>query len=148
MLIHVFSVCCLPSPNQVVALHSLSGISKVSRPLRRPPCLLGNCCGWTPPPPPLLHSDLAKRGVEGRSLWRHWCTVAGSSVESVSHCCLLPRSSWRTGMSRRRWSNTGDTVRWTGSARFEPGGGCSPDRAEAGRCDTSLPEWSPWLSPW
>ncbi len=125
---------------------STTWFSKVSRQLQQLPCLLGNYCDWTPPPHPLLHSDWAKRGAEGRSLWRHWCMAAGSSVGSVSHCCLLPLPSWRTGMTQWRWSSTSDMVRrWTGTAHSEPGEGCLLGREEAGRCGTSPPGWLPWL---
>lgn len=121
-----------------VLVYHLSWLSKVSRQLQQLPCLWGSYCGWTPPPHPPLHSDWAKRGAVGTNLWRHWCMVVGSLAGSVSRLRLLLRPSRRTGRSWQRWSSTGDTVRrWTGRAHFEPGGGCSQGREEAGRCDTS-----------
>lgn len=70
-------------------------------------------------------------------------------VASVSHCCFLPRPSWRTGMSRWWWSSTDDMVtKWTGRARFELGEGCLVGREEAGTCGTALLVWWQWLLPW
>ena len=87
---------CPSSPDQVVTLNHRCLFNKVSRQLRRLPCLSGSCCDWTPPPHPLLHSDWAKRGAEGRSPWRRWCMVAGSSEGSASPRCLLLPSERQT----------------------------------------------------
>lgn len=122
-------------------------LSKVSRRLRQPPCLLASHCGSTRPPRPLRRSDSAKMGAGGRSPLRRWCTVAGSLGGSASPPCPLLQPSWGTGMSQWRWSSTGDRLRrQTGRARSEPGEGCLLGTAGADRCTFLSALW-PWLLP-
>lgn len=122
-------------------------LSKVSRRLQQPPCLLASYCGSTRPPHPRRRSDSAKMGAGGRSPSRRWCTVAGSLGGSASPPCPHLQPSWGTGMSQWRWSSTGDRLRrGTGRARSEPGGGCLLGTEEADRCTFLSASW-PWLWP-